>query len=338
MKPPVQLKDVFFCRVHRTNPPSEKNKHPIGKNWQKKLFDYEEIQKHNDFENYGVLAGINFLGLLDDDSENKVLHKIYQEYFPESFQIRGQIYIYLSGWDCKKRTFWDTDGKKIGELQGLGTQGLCAGSIHPSGEIYSVVKNIPIVRIQWDDFYEVFKIFIKEKQEPTLTKISEWEGDDINNIPITNIFSSDLKQCPNCGCKTGTNFKVYPETNSYFCFHSWTGGSIWEAIAINEGIKNCSSIGKNCFTDLETKEILKIAVEKYGLKQKEIIQEHKPLGWALSIDIKRLAERRGWLDCPKCNTPFQFNEKFGWFKCSCSKGGIKQFVELNHLKCLEVSK
>ena len=55
----------------------------------------------------------------------------------------------------------------------------------------------------------------------------------------------------------------------------------------------------------------------------------KPMGWANSINIKRMAERRGWLSCPKCNIQFIFND-VGFFKCPKCKttGGIKNFVSL----------
>jgi len=69
-------------------------------------------------------------------------------------------------------------------------------------------------------------------------------------------------------------------------------------------------------------------------KQVFILKTTEPKGWALSINIKKFAERKGWLKCPKCNNDFIFIETHGYYKCSNCKiqGGLKKFVELNMKK------
>lgn len=71
--------------------------------------------------------------------------------------------------------------------------------------------------------------------------------------------------------------------------------------------------------------------EQYEEQKRKYIEEQKPkkepMGWALSLNIKTIAERRNFLVCPKCKEPFSFNERMGWFKCACSFGGIKKFME-----------
>lgn len=56
----------------------------------------------------------------------------------------------------------------------------------------------------------------------------------------------------------------------------------------------------------------------------------KPLGWANSINIKRMAERKGWTNCPTCNSILNFNEKVGLFRCPLckTKGNIKDLANL----------
>jgi hypothetical protein len=324
MIPPIQLKDQLFCRVLR----GEKKPFEIG--WQNNGYTYEEIQKFNDCENYGVIAGINNLALLDDDTPTKMLHKLWDENFPETFQIRGHYYFRINGWDCKKVVLWGSDGEHLGELQGLGSQGVCAGSLHPSGQYYKIIKDLPIQEIELSDFERVFAHHLRKKinQEAPQVVSRDWKGEDIKDIPITNIFPSNLKKCPSCGCSSGTNFKVYPESNSYFCYHSWTGGGIWEAIAISENIKSCSDIGRSCLSDSDKQAILKVAREKYGLKVPEPSKES--MGWACSVNIKHLAERHNFTQCHLCNSPFEFDERMGWFSCpSCGlKGGLKMFAGL----------
>lgn len=320
---PEQLKEMAFCRVYK------KTKRPIGEGWTNIFYTYEQIQDYFPAENYGVLTGINGFGALDDDTKDKMLLKLYDQNFPETMQVRGHYYLKLKGWNGKKITFYNLK-ERLGELQGLGQQVVGAGSLHPSGEVYEIIKNIPIVEIEYRDFVKVFDKFIKKIQVRELVPTSkEWDGEKLQDIPITNIFPSGLKKCVSCGCKTGTNFQVFPSTNSYFCFHSWTGGGIWEAIAISEGIKHCSDIGKGCLTNSEAKQIIEIAKEKYGLRQTKIKRLPEPRGWALSISITRMAQRYNLTNCHQCNQPFKFIEAQGFFECQTCKyrGGLKKFVE-----------
>lgn len=278
-------------------------------------------------ENYGVLTGK--LRGFDDDTENQILIKLFNENFERTFRVRDHLYFEFTNGNQEKIIFYDKEGKHCGELQGKGQQCVGAGSVHLSGEIYDVRVNKPIIEIDYDKFIEVFKDYLPKKEVVrSRVALTNFEGDSLTDIPITNILSSDQDKCPSCGCATGTNFKVYPETNSYFCFHSHSGGSIWEAIAITERIKTCSEIGKSCLTESESKEIRDIAIKKYGLRIPEMQASMEPIGWALSINIKKMAQRKNMLNCLVCGNAFEFNEKLGWFKCQCRKGNLKKFAEL----------
>jgi predicted RNA-binding Zn-ribbon protein involved in translation (DUF1610 family) len=70
--------------------------------------------------------------------------------------------------------------------------------------------------------------------------------------------------------------------------------------------------------------------EYYEAKQNYLNRNKKPQGWALSINIKKMAERYNLFNCPNCQTPFSFNESLGFYKCSnCgSYGGLKRFALL----------
>lgn len=56
----------------------------------------------------------------------------------------------------------------------------------------------------------------------------------------------------------------------------------------------------------------------------------EPRGWALSISINRMAERYDIKNCPQCNLPFKFTEKYGFYECETCRyrGGLKKFAEL----------
>ncbi len=355
---PKQLKPYRFCRIpHKSKIPNEfawnmleedYEQQPDG-SWKHKEngalrvvkidkksvvykgpitnYSYDVMQRFLDW-NYGTLNGI--LRILDDDTKEQILIKLYYENFPPTFRVRNHIYFEFTNGYQEKIIFFDKGRKHCGELQGKGVQCVGPGSVHPSGEVYDLREDLPIVKIDYDKFMEVFKDYIPKKKVVRPRTNINFNSDSLTDIPISNIISSDKDKCPSCGCATGTNFKVYPETNSYFCFHSHTGGSIWEIIAIIDGIKTCSEIGSGCLTESESKEIRDIAIQKYGLKVLERQEEFKPRGWALGINIKKMAERRGLTICSSCNLPFEFDERLGWYKCSsCGiKGDIKKFAAL----------
>jgi len=336
---PNQLKDMNFLRV------LYKTKKPFEKDWTNKPYSYEEISKYFPKENYGVMTGINKLGVLDDDTENNQLIKLFEKSFSkEHFRVRDHYYILLDDWDGKKIIFYDKDGKHMGELQGLGQMVVGAGSIHPSGEEYKLKNDCEIKHINYNLFISIFKDYIP-KRELTLKEVESksnlnWEGDDVKDIPITNVISlaglSDMGggsyqgSHPFHGSVGGMNFRVNTSSNTWYCFRCSSGGSSPELIAIKEGIINCHEAGRGCLAGDKGSQVIKIAREKYGLRTPEVKEvDKKPQGWALSVNIKSLAEQYKFINCPKCNVPFEFDEKLGFFKCkTCGDfGGLKIFTE-----------
>ena len=326
---------------------NEKEWTPLGKApfdnaWQHNGLGLDEINCVGG--NYGVLNGV--LRGLDDDTEDKILIKLFHENFGETFRVRDHLYFEFTNQDEKKIIFYDKNGKHCGELQGKGQQCVGPGSIHPSGKTYNVEKDIEIVKIDYDKFCEVFKDYMpnKTKQVVREFKKTTWTGDSITDIPLTNIISlaglADMGNgCyqgphPSHGSVNGMNFRVNTIDNSWFCYRCWTGGGPSELIGVMENIISCSQAGSKCYTSEQGKQVIETAREKYGLKKPESQSNFKPMGWAQSINIKRLAERKGWLMCSICNSDYQFNEKLGWFKCSCSRGGIKKFVESHLIKAV----
>jgi len=338
---PLQLKNMKFCRV------LYKSKKPFEKDWTNKPYSYEEISKFFPKENYGIHTGVNNLGVLDDDTSDNKLIKIFEESFGEEhFRVRNHYYIILDGWDGKKIIFYDKDGKHMGELQGKGQQVVGPGSIHPSGEVYELKNDCEVKHIDYNNFINVFNDFIPKKEidlrEVEIKTNLNWEGDDVKDIPITSIISlSGLRDMGNnCyqgshpfhGSTGGMNFRVDLNNNTWFCFRCSSGGSSPELLAVKEGIINCSESGRGCFAGDKGSQVIKIAREKYGLKTPEskvTVINQEPMGWACSVNIKTLAERYDFINCLKCDKPFEFNEKLGFFKCrSCGDfGGLKIFTE-----------
>jgi len=344
---PIQLKDQLFCRVRKGE------KRPFEENWNKKGYTYEEISQYFPKENYGVLTGINGLGVCDDDTPDLKLITILEKMCGESFRVRKHYYIKFSNWDGNKIIFYDKEGRHLGELQGLGQQVVGAGSLHPSGEYYEVIKDIPIIELDVVQFKELLKDYIPSKKvvqiPPKESFKTKWEGEDIKDIPVTSIISLGgmldkgdgqyQGSHPLHGSTTGMNFSVNTISNTWYCYRCEKGGSSPELIAVMEGIIQCNEAGRGCLNGSKGSEVIKIAREKYGLKVPEVEIENikrEPMGWACSVNIKKMAERNNLLNCPKCNVPFEFNERIGFYKCpECKRfGGLKKFSNLilNHCK------
>ncbi|NCB13973.1 MAG: hypothetical protein EOM78_20450, partial [Erysipelotrichia bacterium] len=169
MKIPIQLKDCRFCKINKGE------KGPFERNWQNKMYSYQLISEYFPDYNYGILTGFDSLGVLDDDTPDKMLMKLYEDNFPKTFRVRNHYYIKLKGWDGKKIIFYK--GKDhLGELQGKGQQVVGPGSLHPSGEHYELVNDIEIVEIEFNKFKEVFKDFMRVEKEYSEIKNLKWYG------------------------------------------------------------------------------------------------------------------------------------------------------------------
>jgi hypothetical protein len=315
-----------------------KGKTPFEKGWQQTFYSYGEIvewRNYNKENNYGVLTGIDGLGVLDDDSPDKVLMNLFETAFGKSFRVRDHYYIKLLGWNGEKIIFFDSGGRHLGELQGKGQQVIGPGSRHPSGAIYDVRENITIKEIPYEEFEEVFKCYLPVRKSipEVLNAKGNWTGEDVKDIPLSSIISfSELMDVgdgyqgshPVHGSAGGMNFRVNPHKNVWHCFRCGSGGGPAELIAVVEGIIDCSDAGRGCLQGSKGSEVIKVAREKYGLKE-PVYEE--PTGWARSINVKKMAERKGILKCPFCNSDFKFNELMGWYNCNCSKGGIRDFIK-----------
>ncbi len=347
MKIPEQLRGLRFNRVRF------KEKRAFEDNWQNKPYSYDEIQQYFPRENYGVICGED-IRALDDDTPKEGLKKLYHENFAETLEVRGHIYFKFDNYYADKiifnhpiLEFPDSKGKKtphMGELQGSNTYVVGPGSTHPSGEIYDIKKDLPIAIISYDKFMEVFGEFIKKKKSKVIRNHikSNWQGDSITDIPIGNIISfnglTDVGNgCfqgphPKHGSDNGTNFRIDVDNNTWYCFRCQSGGGPSELIGVMEGIIECYDAGASCYNEGQSREVIKVAREKYGLSTPEYKEKDlgEVKGWANSISIVKMAKKRNFENCQICNNPFIFNDKYGMYYCEHCKfgGGLKKFGEL----------
>ena len=293
---------------------------------------------------------------------------MYAEHFPETFRVRDHNYIVITGWDRQKiifnhptLKFPNSTGKMshhMGELLGLGFQAVGPNSTHPSNECYDIKNDIDIQVIPYEKFKEVFGIYMKKPKEKIVREHQpkDWQGDKVEDIPISNIISyvglTDIGGgCyqgphPYHGSANGMNFKVDDMTNTWICFRcnggigTGGGGGPAELIAVMEGIIDCSDASKSCFTPDQGREVIKAARENYGLdipEKQETLRE--PRGWSKVLNIQAIAEKEGILNCPQCDAPLSFNIEKCWFSCKpCNLyGGLKKLILLKMKHNKEVS-
>jgi len=277
---PNKLKNKLlrFCRVKKGT------KKPFEQDWTKKPYFYQEIEKFED-ENYGVLCGYGDLAVIDCD--NKLLQNAIEQLLPETYKVKTgsggtHNYYFIKGLN-KKMILETEDGTHLGEIQSWGTQVVGPKSIHPNGLLYEELNDINIQELSYEEMVDILKPFLKEFKEVEETAMWEKkENDDIDNLSITDIFgTSGLKkhgseyygEHPIHGSDGGMNFWINPSKNLWHCFRCDSGGGPLSAIAVKEGIIDCSDARKGNLRGEKVLNCIKIAEEKYGLKKTEIIKE-----------------------------------------------------------------
>ena len=287
------------------------------------------------------------------DTPDEDLKKLYHENFPETMEVRGHIYFRFDNEHADKiifnhptELFPDSHGTMthhMGELQGDRTYVVGPYSTHPSGELYELKKDLPIVTISYDRFIEVFGDFMKKKKQHVITNhvSTSWKGENVTDIPIGNIVSFNGLRTLGDGClqgphpkhgsDNGMNFRIDSANNTWYCFRCQSGGGPSELIGVMEGIIDCYSAGPSCFTQDQAREVIKVARDKYGLSVTELQQNLGDVrGWANSVSILKLADKNNMRDCPDCSMPFKFTDSHGLYYCETCKygGGLKKFAHM----------
>lgn len=284
---PTQLKNAQFCRV------KAQTKKPFEMNWTNNLYSYDKIQNFFPQENYGVICGHNNLAVIDCDSDKLV--KIVSEKLPKTFTIQtggGGKHFYYFVPDLKKKLILNdpdvasAEESHLGEVQFIGQQVVGPGSTHPNGKKYEIVENSDIQEISLEKLLSVVGFFIKKAKEYYAPPISYLGSEDeIDKLKVLDIWgATKLKKHGNefygshpiHGSVGGANFWINPEKNTWRCFRCDSGGGALAAIAVKEGIIDCADAQPGNLRGEKAKKAIKIAKEKYGLKNKQNYSYQEP--------------------------------------------------------------
>jgi hypothetical protein len=220
--------------------------------------------------NYGILTGIGGLVVLDVDDLERLEALDITRKLPETFTIqtgRGGLHFYYICEELKQKIILedpelkDSEGDPLhlGELQALGQQVVGPGSRHPNGNLYEVIRDLPIAYIAKADLLQILaplKQIRKSDADPSRQsrKVTGTSLGDL--IPIDQVaWPEDVKERagaevrgshPLHGSTSGKNFAINTSKNCWHCFRHRSGGGPLEWLAVEAGLIRCEDAKPGC--------------------------------------------------------------------------------------------
>ena len=205
--------------------------------------------------------------------------------------------------------------KNVGDIKSTGGQVVGPSSIHPSGRPYEIVDDREVAFVEFAVLEKVFEKYIQKAREITPESIRREYGEYeklSTDIPIAQVLYPDKAvnlgngefrgAHPIHGSSGGRNFAINTHKNTWFCDRHKTGGGPLEAIALLEGIIECSESGSGCLRGekfLQTVDAarrmgfeVKLPQKKYPKKPEFMNIPPRSAGGAASIewDVQQLDE------------------------------------------------
>lgn len=262
--------------IFRLVPILNGHKKPEGRRWSTEAnypYDHGLLAGYlAEGHNYGVLTGIGGLVVLDVDDLARLEALGIIGKLPETFTVRtgrGGSHFYLLCAGLLEKVILEDpelrdaegDPLHLGELQALGQQVVGPGSIHPNGNRYEVIKNLPIATITKGDLLQILaplkQTSLPEAEQARTTRRRRYGGSSIgDSIPIESVcWPKDIKERvgaevrgshPLHDSTSGKNFAVNTSKNCWHCFRHKSGGGPLEWIAVLKGIIRCEDARPGC--------------------------------------------------------------------------------------------
>lgn len=271
MNIPDKLKDTQLRFIKIRN----RSKKAVEKGWNTtanyKWNDKELADWLNSGQNYGLVCGFGNLIAVDADTADIVT--IVENKLPKTFTVStgkndGKHYIFRCS-DWKKNTALDSkDGKNIGHIKASNGYIVGAGSVHPTGKTYNVVRNTTIAEVTADELKKIFEgYFVEHKNWETPSEHKECVY-EIAKILDTSKYEEKAHgewqgAHPVHGSSTGANFTFNTEKNTWYCFRHSTGGTTLQLLAVILEVVKCEDL-HNGLSDKDYSDMLKIWKREYG--------------------------------------------------------------------------
>jgi len=248
-------------------------KKPFQQSWQNKTikFDDEELIKHlSSNGNYGVMGG-GEKHLIIIDFDNKELQDKLLDKLPKTFMVKtggGLFHLYYFSDNSKSFKIFDEEMNTLADVQGEGKQVVGASSIHPNGNTYELIQDVPIAFI---DYSEIQANLIPHDKKPKkeveekklyIPKIDMEENfieeckSQISVSDVLNLIGIDTSKNPTeCPFHSSKGGKCLGFQNDVaHCFHC---DESWNIFSLVKQWKNC-----------DFKEALEILADNFGMTDK----------------------------------------------------------------------
>ena len=301
---PLQLRQNDFRFVpiwSRTKVPFERRWNVPGSETNYRYYDPKLAAYLLEGHNFGICTGMGGLIIFDADELIRLQELGIIGDLPATFSVRtgsGGLHKYYICWDIEHKVImYDLELKDpdrpdkflhLGEIQTLGFQCVCPGSLHPNGQRYIIEDDLPIAEISWADLYKVLagkvdfelaesnaygkkKHFAVRVQNPGA--YDPFEDCNIEDVlfPKGNPRrqGSIVKGAhPIHGSTHGYNFQIDTNENTFFCYRCWSGGGPALAVAVREGILRCDQCHKGALRGDLFIQTVKAAKDRGYIKRK----------------------------------------------------------------------
>jgi P4 family phage/plasmid primase-like protien len=283
-------------------------KNPYEKAWQKNgyRFDDPKLVGHLQTEkNYAIIGGYG--NLIFTDFDDMDVYNEVKDNLPKTFSVKtgtGKPHLYyevINGNDSFK-ILQEVTGKTLVDIQGKGKVVIGAGSIHPNGNIYTVLDDIPITKI---DYRELEAVFIKYRKPPEMERVVATNYGNYDRTLIEKIKSTitvpdylsklgiptnkNPTQCPFHSSQGGKCLSFTDQV--FYCWHCSLAGDLFTLVMRQN---NC------CF-----KEALQIICKENGFEKEYEEYIAKSFQFSrrdyseLQNEIRGIHDNEEWSDATK---------------------------------------
>lgn len=246
---PNRLKDegIRFVLIRRGE------KSPFQKEWTKKNINYKDIELIQHIKsggNYGVIGGgPKNLIIVDFDNQevqDQVLTKIPPTFTVKTGTGKYHTYFYTDGKESYK--ILDKDKNTIADIQAEGKQVVGPGSVHPNGNYYSVIKDLPIAFISYAELKAILMPYDTSERNINYKIKNEYKNNKNDFIEKVKMYLSVEDVLKNLNIDTTKNPTQCPLHDSkggkclgfdrevWHCFHCDERGNIFTLIQKTKGV------------------------------------------------------------------------------------------------------
>ncbi len=271
-------------------------KKPIGLAWNKRVYKLDNSNLNKQLEDGGnggiqpnfskiVINSIEHeLLMVDFDKkwlQDKVLDKFPKTFTTTSGSSKNCLHLWFASDKADQLAIKDEEGNTLADIIGNDGYIMCPPSIHPSGSVYSVVEDVPIVFFPYDKILEILKPFdktlpkkIKEvtpRKDYGTNSFYDMVRSRINVIDVLNEQGIDTSKSPtNCPFHDSVSGECLSfDSEKWFCHHGGCGKSGNLFILVRD-LKNLTA--RETFEELAEKTNLTDELKKFQsdyLKEKE---------------------------------------------------------------------